>query len=174
VADQTSEARRVRSTAKPTRKSRAGEAHVVVDLAQPVARSGLYDHAGYLMRRAQLWIFQDFRKTLAPIDIKPAQYSVLMVVDAMPGLTQMSLARLLGIERARLVHLLDVLQSRGLVTREASAKDRRSHALHLTPEGRDVLVQARALAAEHERHVAERIGPQRRQELLQLLMAFRT
>src|SRR5262245_55335104 len=37
----------------------------------------LNGHFGYFIRRLQVWVFQDFIRTLAPIDIRPAQYSVL-------------------------------------------------------------------------------------------------
>src|SRR5437762_1367688 len=81
------------------------------EAAQMVDLDGLTAHLGYLIRRAQIWIFQDFIRTLATADIRPAQYSVLTVIDANPGLTQMSLSKALGIERARLVHLLDGLET---------------------------------------------------------------
>ena len=72
---------------------------------------------GYFIRRLQVWVFQDFIRTLAPIDIRPAQYSVLVVIAANPGLSQSDLADTLGIERARLVRLLDKLEKRGLTQR---------------------------------------------------------
>ena len=67
----------------------------------------LVGHAGYAVRRFQIWIFQDFIKTLGEVDIRPTQYSVLTVIGANPGLSQMAVAKRLGIERARLVHLLE-------------------------------------------------------------------
>ena len=95
----------------------------------------LHDHLGYFIRRLQVWVFQDFIRTLAPIDIRPAQYSVLVVIAANPGLSQSDLADRLGIERARLVRLLDKLEKRGLTQRLPSRTDRRSHALRLTRDG---------------------------------------
>ena len=92
-------------------------------------------HLGYFVRRLQVWIFQDFVRTLASFDIRPAQYSVLVVIEANPGLSQADLADTLGIERARLVRLLDGLEKRGLTRRQPSPIDRRSHALFLTREG---------------------------------------
>ena len=77
----------------------------------------LAGHAGYAVRRFQIWIFQDFISTLAAVDIRPTQYSVLTVIGANPGLSQMAVAKRLGIERARLVHLLDSLEHRELVSR---------------------------------------------------------
>ena len=86
----------------------------------------------------------------------------MTVIGANPGLSQMAVAKRLGIERARLVHLLDSLEHRDLVSRIRSATDRRSHALHLTARGRTALAQFRRLAAEHERHVADKIGKENR------------
>src|SRR5207248_8423812 len=118
-------------------------------MADEIALDALAGHAGYAVRRFQIWIFQDFVRTLAAVDIRPTQYSVMTVIGANPGLSQMAVAKRLGIERARLVHLLDSLEHRDLVSRVRSATDRRSHALHLTARGRTALAQFRRLAAEH-------------------------
>jgi DNA-binding MarR family transcriptional regulator len=141
-------------------------------LDDEIALDALAGHAGYAVRRFQIWIFQDFIRTLAAVDIRPTQYSVLTVIGANPGLSQMAVAKRLGIERARLVHLLDSLEQRDLVSRLRTATDRRSHALHLTARGRTALAQFRRLAAEHERHVADKIGKENRERLLQILSAF--
>ena len=142
------------------------------DLPRGVDLGGLTGHLGYLVRRAQLWIFQDFIRTLAILDIRPAEYSVLTVIGRNAGLKQMALASTLGIERARLVHLLDRLERRGLVQRRASATDRRSHALHLTAKGRKMLARIEVLASEHEQHVVARVGGEHHKELLRLLALF--
>jgi DNA-binding MarR family transcriptional regulator len=137
-----------------------------------IGLDALLGHAGYAVRRFQIWIFQDFIRTLASVDIKPTQYSVLTVIGANPGLSQMAVAQRLGIERARLVHLLDSLEKRKLVKRVRSKIDRRSHALHLTAQGEASLRQFKLLAAEHERHVAEKIGKENREQLLRILAGF--
>jgi DNA-binding MarR family transcriptional regulator len=140
--------------------------------ADAIGLDALAGHAGYAVRRFQLWIFQDFIKTLSAVDIRPTQYSVLTVIGANPGLTQMAVAKRLGIERARLVHLLDSLERRRLLKRAKSRSDRRSHALHLTALGETSLEKFRRLAAEHERHVEAKIGRENRERLLQILAAF--
>lgn len=142
------------------------------EIAQIVDLNGLTTHLGYLIRRAQIWVFQDFIRTLASVDIRPAQYSVLTVIDANPGLTQMSLSKALGIERARLVHLLNGLEARRFVERRLSATDRRSHALHLTAKGRSTLTIIKAFAREHEQRLAARVGRKNHQQLLRLLAVF--
>jgi DNA-binding MarR family transcriptional regulator len=142
------------------------------DADDAIGLDALQGHAGYAVRRFQLWIFQDFIKTLAAVDIRPTQYSVMTVIGANPGLTQMAVAKRLGIERARLVHLLNSLEQRRLVKRVQSLTDRRSHALHLTARGQGQLREFKRLAAEHERHVAEKIGKDNREKLLQILSCF--
>jgi DNA-binding MarR family transcriptional regulator len=147
-------------------KTMRSEAAEIVDLG------GLTKHLGYLIRRAQIWVFQDFIRTLAGVNIRPAQYSVLTVISANPGMTQMSLSKALGIERARLVHLLNGLEARKFVERRRSKTDRRSHALHLTAKGRSALADIKALAQEHEQRLAERVGRKNHQLLLRLLACF--
>jgi DNA-binding MarR family transcriptional regulator len=142
------------------------------EAGREIGLDALTGHAGYAVRRFQLWIFQDFIKTLAEVDIRPTQYSVMTVIGANPGSTQMAVAKRLGIERARLVHLLNSLERRKLVKRVVPATDRRSHALHLTAHGKRQLTKFKRLAAEHERHVAEKIGKQNRERLLQILSCF--
>ena len=132
----------------------------------------LKGHLGYFLRRAQVWIFQDFIRTLASVDIRPAQYSVLTVIGANPGLSQADVAELLGIERARLVRLLDRLERRGLTQRLPSPVDRRSHSLKLSAAGRTMLKRAEALAAIHEAHLRERLGPAHHKMMMEVLRGF--
>jgi len=138
----------------------------------PPALGVLDDHLGYLVRRLQLWIFQDFTRTLRKFAIRPAQYSVLVVIEANAGLSQAEVAETLGIERARLVRLLDGLEQRGLIRRLQSPRDRRSHALVLTRDGARKLKPIRALAVMHEARLEAALGADTRTLLLTALRKF--
>ncbi|MGT2438809.1 MarR family winged helix-turn-helix transcriptional regulator [Bradyrhizobium betae] len=161
-----------RAERRPAPRKRAGNGAARQLDADEIGLDALAGHAGYAVRRFQIWIFQDFIKTLGEVDIRPTQYSVLTVIGANPGLSQMAVAKRLGIERARLVHLLDNLEQRKLVKRIKSKTDRRSHALHLTAPGETALAMFKRLAAEHERHVEAKIGKENRERLLQILAGF--
>jgi DNA-binding MarR family transcriptional regulator len=132
----------------------------------------LNDHLGYFIRRLQVWVFQDFIRALASIDIRPAQYSVLVVIAANPGLSQSDLAATLAIERARLVRVLDKLEKRGLTQRLNSRTDRRSHALRLTRDGQKTLRRAKTLAAVHEARLNEVLGVEQRKSMIDVLKRF--
>ena len=138
----------------------------------PIDLADLEQFVGYAVRRAQVWIFQDVRRTLKEHDITPAQFSVMKVVGGNPGLAQVRVAEALSIERARLVQMLDQLEARGLIQRTRSETDRRSHALHLSAEGSRLLQQLVALMHEHERRVVARIGSKGKSELLRILAPF--
>ncbi|MCX7298147.1 MAG: MarR family winged helix-turn-helix transcriptional regulator [Hyphomicrobiales bacterium] len=129
----------------------------------------LNDHLGYFVRRLQVWIFQDFIRRLSHIDISPAQFSVLVIIGANEGLSQSELAATLGIERARMVRMLHLLDRRGLTERLPSSADGRRHALRLTRAGQVLLKQAKALAAQHEASLLPKLGPERYRMMLEAL-----
>jgi DNA-binding MarR family transcriptional regulator len=141
--------------------------------SKPAIDLGVLDERlGYFVRRLQVWVFQDFNRHLASLDISPAQFSVLVVISANPGLSQSELAATLGIERARLVRLLHRLEERGLTQRLPSSADGRRHALQLTRQGDNVLGQAKRLAAEHEAVLQEKLGADAHRRLLEMLREF--
>jgi DNA-binding MarR family transcriptional regulator len=143
------------------------------DRKRPELSLGVLDgHLGYFLRRIQVWVFQDFLKTLSKLDVRPAQYSVLAVIEANPGLSQSDLADFLGIERARLVRMLDRLEKRGLAKRKASPRDRRSHALFLTAEGQKALKRIKAVAVQHEANLTEKLGAENRKAMIEVLRTF--
>ncbi|HEY3029448.1 MAG TPA: MarR family transcriptional regulator [Bradyrhizobium sp.] len=130
----------------------------------------LSEHLGYALKRAQLKIFEDFLRCVAPLRLTPAQFSVLMLLDKNPGRNQTEIANTLGILRPNFVAMLDGLESRDLCARIRSTNDRRSHILVLTDRGRAVLARAKKLvAAKHEARLNELLGPANRTALLAML-----
>ena len=156
--------RRARAPA-PAERDDAGEPSSAgeIDLAE------LTGVVGYVMRRAQLAIFEDFIARFAALDLKPAQYSALLVIGRNPGRKQSEIAASLGIQRPNFVAMLDELERRGLAERVRSVTDRRSHAIVLTDEGRSLLERALAVQAEQEAIIDDRLGPGGREALVALL-----
>ncbi len=126
-------------------------------------------HLGYFVRRLQVAVFQDFIRVLAPMDVRPAQYSVLLIVDANPGRSQADIGRTLGIERARLARLLHELERRRWIERRTATADARSHALFLSRAGKRALARIKELAAQHEARLTQFLAPERRAVLMALL-----
>lgn len=113
---------------------------------------------GYAIRRAQLSVFEDIYRAFGKLDVTTAQFSVLAVVADNPGCSQADLAAALGVERPRMVPLIDALERRGLARRISPAHDRRVREIHLTPHGRRLLETLKRRFARHQQRMLERLG----------------
>jgi DNA-binding MarR family transcriptional regulator len=155
--------------AKPSRAGRKDPAEVSAEDAA-LQLGELSELLGYSLKRAQLRVFEDFLRCVAPLQLTPAQFSVLLLLDRNPGRNQTEIASTLGILRPNFVAMLDGLESRDLCTRIRSTNDRRSHILMLTDKGRAVLSRAKKLVAtKHEARLNELLGPANRAALLEML-----
>jgi DNA-binding MarR family transcriptional regulator len=156
-----------RATAKKTKQRRHQSSP-----ADRLALGQLHKHLGYFLRRLQLWVFQDFIQMLRPMQVRPAQYSVLLIIATNPGRSQAAVGQALGIERARLARMLHELERRKWVTRRANGSDARSHSLYLTADGEKALGKITSLAEKHEMRLAKHVGPKRHAQLMALLRDF--
>jgi DNA-binding MarR family transcriptional regulator len=154
---------------KPSRPTAKDPLHGAGDNAA-LQMGELSDLLGYSLKRAQLKVFEDFLRCVAPLQLTPAQFSVLLLLDKKPGRNQTEIANTLGILRPNFVSMLDALESRDLCTRMRSTNDRRSHILMLTEKGRAVLARAKKLVAtKHEARLNELLGADGRVALLDML-----
>lgn len=136
----------------------------------PLDFGNLPDLVGYQLRMAQVMVFRDFDRELSDLDITPAIFGVLEILRRNQGLTQTRLAQAIGLDRSSLVPLLDKLQKRNVVEREASTKDRRSNYLHLTDAGEQLLLEAQRRVRLHEKRIQARLTKSETRQLIQLLM----
>ncbi|MCE1236143.1 MAG: MarR family transcriptional regulator [Hyphomicrobiales bacterium] len=155
----------------PGRRSRrtAADLDETAESGGDLDLSGLTGVVGYRLRRAQLAVFEDFNRRFQRFDLKPAQYSALLVIGDNPGRKQSEIAAALGIQRPNFVAMLDELERRGLAERTRSTTDRRSHAVVLTEHGRRLLAEARAEQAQQETDLGDLLGPGGRDALVSLL-----
>jgi DNA-binding MarR family transcriptional regulator len=161
-----------RTAADPVKPPRAGRREGAVGSTDGSALQlgELSELLGYSLKRAQLKVFEDFLRCVAPLQLTPAQFSVLLLLDRNPGRNQTEIASTLGILRPNFVAMLDGLESRDLCTRMRSTNDRRSHILVLTDKGRAVLARAKKLVAtKHEARLNALLGPTNRAALLTML-----
>ena len=130
---------------------------------------------GYALRRTQSAVFADFADAFATGGeaLTPGEFGLLVLVERNAGLSQMTLARALGIDRSTLVPILNRLQSRGLVVRRLSPTDGRTHALALTPAGAKALARFAKLVRGHEKRIASDLSADETRMLLVLLEKVR-
>ncbi len=126
----------------------------------------LYKRPGFLMRRAHQISVSIFMDETAATGVTTTQYGLMYILRARPGLDQISLAKLIGLDRSTTGLVLGKLERGGLVVRRASQNDRRRKELALTPEGEALLI---ALAGPVERAQEKVMTPFTEEERLQFL-----
>jgi DNA-binding MarR family transcriptional regulator len=129
---------------------------------------------GYAIRRAQLLIFADIYRVFGEDAVTTAQFSVLAVVADNPGANQSDLALALGVERPRMVPLIDALEERGLLVRIPSIVDRRHRHIQLTSEGERLLSRLKQRFSVHQQRLIDVLGPSDAERLLRSLRLLAT
>ena len=140
----------------------------------PIDYGPLTRRLGYVLRRAQVAVFRDFFAEFETFNIRPGQYSILTIIEGNPGMKQTAVSEALGIKRANFVAMIDELEGRGLVRRDAAPNDRRSNALVLTAAGRRLIHQLHAAADRHEDRIATFVGRDAVQSLFEHLEKLAT
>ena len=102
----------------------------------------LYTRPGFLLRRAHQISAAVFENESRGVGLTPAQFGVLTVLRASPGIDQSSLARALGFDKVTVLRVLRGLETRGLVQRSAAPESRRNLAVALLPAGEKLLRKA--------------------------------
>ncbi len=95
----------------------------------------LYARPGFLLRRAHQISVSLFMDEAAAEGMTSTQYSVMFILRVQPGLDQISLAKLIGLDRSTTGLVLGKLEHAGLVKRSAAETDRRCKQLKLTRRG---------------------------------------
>ena len=129
----------------------------------------LPDLIGFNLRCAQLALFQHFSASVGKDGISAPQFGTLLLIEANPDISQSAIAQALRFDRSTLVQIIDRLEGRGLVVRNVSPTDRRSHALRLTDKGAEELAGLKDMAQAHEADVARALNVDERAQLIALL-----
>ena len=106
---------------------------------------------GHSIRRLQQIAVSLFMEHTKEHGVTPVQYAALEEIFKAPNLDQRTLATAIRFDTSTIGGVIDRLEKRGLVRRNASATDRRVRLLELTSEGKQVLaaMQPAVQSAQH-------------------------
>ena len=110
---------------------------------------------------------------LKALGLSIPQFDALSTLTEREGLTQQELAERLYVTKGNVSGLVDRLVEAGLVERRASPGDRRSHALHLTRDGRRLAERAMAAQARYVRQTLGALPSADLMALERLVLAWR-
>jgi DNA-binding MarR family transcriptional regulator len=125
---------------------------------------------GFHLARAAVVANRQFERHVGErFELTKTEFSLLMLLQANPGLSPKRLAAALAVVAPKLTLLLDRFDQRGLLHRERSASDGRSQHLRLTPRGEKLARDAAAAAAPMEREWHGRLTRGEHAMLIELL-----
>ena len=125
---------------------------------------------GYVLRRASIATMKRLNDHLSALDLRATEASLILLIGSRGGLTQSEAGRILGIKRANMAPLTAKLETRGLLARRQISG--RSQELSLTPSGEQLLVDVRALIAQHEAETMARVPQELRAFVIPILLAL--
>ncbi len=124
---------------------------------KPILRHNkLDDNIGYQIRTAYVAVRRHFEVAMEKLDLTQKQTSVLWLIEANAGVSQIALANELGMDRASMMAIVDRLEERGLIVRKRSAEDGRRQELNATAKGKKVLAQAKTAIHDHEKWISQK------------------
>jgi DNA-binding MarR family transcriptional regulator len=106
----------------------------------------LYRRPGFMLRRAHQIAVALFYEETGALRITTTQFGVLHLLKHQPGLDQITVAKLLGLDRSTTGMVLATLETAALIGRRVGLTDRRRRSLALTPAGERMLRRLKAPA----------------------------
>jgi DNA-binding MarR family transcriptional regulator len=129
----------------------------------------LYARPGFLLRRAHQISAAVFEDECRSLGLTPAQFGVLSVLRASPGLDQSSLARALGFDKVTMLRVLRGLEARGLIARVPAPTSRRNLSISLSDAGLALLKQAQDPAERAYNRLMAPLDKKQQAQLVDLL-----
>lgn len=138
----------------------------------PAARLRGSELAGdipFLLARARAQSTANANVALEPLNLKVRAFSVLWLACEDLEPSQRELSDFLNLDPSQIVALIDDLERRGAVTRQADPRDRRQRIIRATPAGRRLLRKARNLVESANDRSLGALTEQEREQLGRLL-----
>lgn len=127
------------------------------------------DRLAYLVKRVHLDLAALHDKLLAPFGITAGELAVMMLIQTRAPESQQQIARRLGVDRTTMVEVIDLLETKGLVSRRPDTADRRRKVLELTDAGRSTIPRATAASDQAEQQLLAELDGTERATLRALL-----
>lgn len=110
-------------------------------------RENLERNFGFILNDVARLLRKVYDRRVRSLGLTRSQWWVVTHLYRSEGVTQSELADILEVERATLGRLLDRLEAKGWVRREADAKDRRAKRVYLTDQVEKPMRTMRSIAA---------------------------
>nr|WP_172453250.1 MarR family transcriptional regulator [Xanthomonas arboricola] len=128
------------------------------DAVTTVDQARLLQLLGYRITRTELLVRRMFQDCVAAFDLKPVDFSLLMLVDGNPGINQRQIGDVLHVSAPNLAIVVARLVKRRLLRQVRGRQDRRMQHLSLTAAGVTLLSAAEAEVLRMEQQLSAVLG----------------
>lgn len=129
----------------------------------------LQTRPGFMIRRAHQIATAVFLDETAELGITTTQFGILFLLAQRSRIDQVTVARLLGLDRSTTGMVLRTLENAGYVARVVEPTDKRRRSLELTPAGAELLDRLEGPAGRAVERLLAPLSPEERPLLLALL-----
>lgn len=124
---------------------------------------------GFHIRRLQQIAVAVFMEETQDFAVTPVQFAALSAVLRQPAMDQRSLARFIGFDTSTIGSVIDRLEARGFMVRNASQTDKRVRLLTVTPAGIDLLKAAQPAVMRAQQRMLDPLPVEQRALFMQLV-----
>lgn len=124
---------------------------------------------GSYLRRAQIFVYEDFYKALSGSGITPPLFAVLVLIGKNPGISQVQIAAVLGVAKSGAMQLSHKLEKLGYISKIRNRENGRLKNLTLTETGRIALAELAIRVEQHDRAASSALDASERELLMTLL-----
>lgn len=141
-------------------------------MSTPWTTVNMQAQPGHLARRLHQLAVALFTQEVGDLKLTPVQYAALHTICAEPGLDQKTLAGRIGYDTSTIAGVIDRLEARGLVARNASEFDRRVRLVTPTTDGLVLLQAVMAPMLRTQQRLLEPLSPAERKTFLRLVQVL--
>lgn len=128
----------------------------------------LWNRPGYLIRRLHQIHIGLFAEECGPEDLTPVQFAILTVLQGGEEMDQLTLSTSVGVDRTSGADVIRRLERRGLLTREASTRDRRVRIVKITEQGKTFTARVRPMMAAAQNRLVAPLTEEEREEFFRI------
>jgi DNA-binding MarR family transcriptional regulator len=133
----------------------------------------IVERTAFLLSKLGQAVTNRFADRLVPLGLRPRHCAVLELLRGTP-MTQLDLARNIGVTPSVVVDMLDEMEGLDAVRRVRDTADRRRQLVELTPEGTRLCRRARQLARQLDAELLRGLEPDRAEALRDTLRQLAT
>ena len=121
---------------------------------------------GPLLRRALQFCTSNFAVESKGLDLTTMQFSLLWVLQDLPGVDQRTLATYVNLDRTTCSSMVALLEKKGHVKRKVNPKNKRAKQLFITSAGKKIIGKAERPAQKAQEIVLEALTKKERDNLI--------